>query len=251
MALFTDGSISGSEDLRAYESSILDVASTEGIELEAKLNLAQREIGVQLTVFLLQQSSTNSEMRDLSSIVVTDPLAQWHALHSLEIIYRDAYNSQMNDRYLGKWQEYGKLAKEAASLLYEIGLGFTTDPIGRAAAPDCGVVAGGTLPATTYYIRAAWQSSRGSVGALSEPTPISVEQGMLPTAVAVNAPAGAGGWLVFAGTDPDDCRLQQLNPLPVGWQWTMPASGLDMTLPQVVFSGPEYYVRRRRDLRRS
>ena len=62
MALFTDGNICSTEDLRQYESSILDVASTEGIELEAKLKLAQREIGVAITAFLLEQETGSEQM---------------------------------------------------------------------------------------------------------------------------------------------------------------------------------------------
>ena len=39
------------EALREYESSILDVASTEGIDLTVKLNVAHREVGIELDRF--------------------------------------------------------------------------------------------------------------------------------------------------------------------------------------------------------
>ena len=87
MALFTDGSICSTENLRQYESSILDVASTEGIELGAKLNLAQREIGVAITAFLLETSAGQNYARELGNIVVTEALAQWLSLQSLALTY--------------------------------------------------------------------------------------------------------------------------------------------------------------------
>ena len=43
MALFTDGAISSLEDLRAYESTIYDLASTERIDLSRKLVLAHQD----------------------------------------------------------------------------------------------------------------------------------------------------------------------------------------------------------------
>jgi hypothetical protein len=52
MALFTDGSIAKLEDLRAYESAVLDLASSEGVDVGAKLRMAQREIATELTPFL-------------------------------------------------------------------------------------------------------------------------------------------------------------------------------------------------------
>ena len=73
MALFTDDSIFNSEDLRKYESSILDMASTERIELDVKLELARREIGVKITEFLLEHEAGVSYARDLTNVVVTEP----------------------------------------------------------------------------------------------------------------------------------------------------------------------------------
>jgi len=44
MSLFTDGPINGPTDLQNYESAILDVAGTEGIDIGGKGALAQSEI---------------------------------------------------------------------------------------------------------------------------------------------------------------------------------------------------------------
>ena len=57
MALFTDGLICDQEVLREYESSILEVARTEELELTPKLRVAQREIGFEIAAFLQRNGS--------------------------------------------------------------------------------------------------------------------------------------------------------------------------------------------------
>ena len=52
MALFTDGAVSTTGDLTAQDSQLLDVASTEGIDVRQKLALAQEELGVELRALL-------------------------------------------------------------------------------------------------------------------------------------------------------------------------------------------------------
>src|SRR3954449_5681659 len=203
MALFTDGSICSTEDLRQYESSILDVANTEGIELGAKLKLAQREIGVAITAFLLEQEAGRSYARDLNNIVVTDALAQWLSLQSLALTYRDVYNIQNNDRYLGKWKEYDRLAEAASARFFQVGVGITGDPVGKALLPDCGSAGGGTLPLSSYYVQVAWQSAVGSIGAPSDALPVTTNPGTLLTVRAVKPPVNAIGWLVYVGQSQD------------------------------------------------
>ena len=39
-------------------------------------------------------------------VVVTPPLKLWHTFRTLEMVYGDAYNSQLNDRYAGKRDEF-------------------------------------------------------------------------------------------------------------------------------------------------
>lgn len=250
MALFTDGSIGRTEDLRQYESSILDVASTEGIELDAKLTLAQREIGVSITQFLLEHQAGSSYARNLTNIVVTEPLAQWHLLQTLALIYRDAYNIQNNDRYLGKSNDYAQLASVASTRLFDIGVGITTDPVAQAALPDCGSAGGGTLPRSTYYVQVAWQNSMGSIGAASEALPVTTEPGTLLWVRAVKPPADATGWMVYAGQSEDDIRQQNATPIPVGATWLLPAGGLGSGFDGRAGQMPDFYVNRRRDWRR-
>ena len=49
MSLFTDGLISGIEDLAAQDTQLSNVASVEGIDVTQKLRLAQEELGLEIT----------------------------------------------------------------------------------------------------------------------------------------------------------------------------------------------------------
>ncbi|MEO8131618.1 MAG: hypothetical protein ABJF23_21140 [Bryobacteraceae bacterium] len=250
MALFTDGNICTTEDLRQYESSILDVASTEGIELGAKLKLAQREIGVAITAFLLEHETGSRYARDLSSVVVTDALQQWLSLQSLALIYRDVYNVQNNDRYLGKWKEYERLADSASVLFFQVGVGITLDPVAQSGLPDCGSAGGGTLPLGTYYVSTAWQSALGNIGGPSEALPVTTNPGTLLTVRAVRPPVNAVGWFVYAGQSEDEIRRQNATALAIGDTWTLPVSGLGAGLDGTAGQAPDFYVTRNSALRR-
>jgi hypothetical protein len=250
MSLFTDGTISTSEDLRVYESSILEVANTEGIELEAKLQLAQREIGVQLGAMLSQQRGNGVPSRQLQNIVVTEPLRQWHALHSLSVIFRDAYNSQLNERYLGKWREYSEHASRAADLLMATGVGMVSQPVDKARAPFCKAVTGGQLPETTYYVQVAWISTAGATGAASNVISLPCPGGNLLTVKAVAPPAGAAGWFLYLGISADQMLQQNVSPLSTGVTWIEPASGASGTDAGIVGQQPEFYMTLQQRLRR-
>ena len=104
MALFNDGPISTAADLQQYENSILTVASTENIDLAAKLLLAQQDLANEVALFLLRRprrrdyslwddSSASPRSRHLTDVVVTDPLRKWHVHRTLALVYRDAYNN--------------------------------------------------------------------------------------------------------------------------------------------------------------
>jgi len=259
MALFTDGQITTIDNLRQYESSVLDVANTEGIDLEAKLQLANREIGVQLTAFLLQERPNATLVRELqcpdvarnlSRVLVTEALAQWHTLHSLTLIYRDAYNSQLNDRYLGKWQEYEKLGNRAMALCLEVGLGIVSDPVAQPALPNCGTATGGSQLATTYYIQIAWQNARGSIGALSDLLPVNLNSGTVLTVSPVNPPTNATGWFIYAGLTDSSVLCQNVSPLPLAATWYSPINGLSAGVASPAAQKPDFFVKQQRRLPR-
>ena len=143
MALFTDGSISTLADLRAYEHTIVEAAHIEGIDISEKLSLAQREIGLAITGFLLRRHSEIGPHRRLENVVVTEPMAHAHVLHTIALVYRDAYGTQLNDRYASKWREYRSLAEQALRGLFDIGIGLVSAPVPQASTPAIGSAPGG------------------------------------------------------------------------------------------------------------
>src|SRR4051794_7958865 len=168
MSLYTDGQIASLDDLRRYDSTVLDIAGTEGIDLEAKLEIAQREVGLEVTGFLLRNSIDLGVRRDLTKVIVTEPLLHTHAIHTLELAYRDAFSSQLNDRYAGKWKEYRDLSRHAFDLLFDIGVGITESPVPRGNTPITQYVEGGSNGDITYWFALAWIGPNGDRGSLGD-----------------------------------------------------------------------------------
>src|SRR6185436_9710358 len=113
--LLTDGNPNADENLRVYESAILEVAHAEMIDLAVKLDLATEEIAQEVLDFLLDHTGADPQAAGRRSIgaadvVVTRQVKRWHAVHTLEIVYRDAFNNQLNDRYRPKFLEYRELS---------------------------------------------------------------------------------------------------------------------------------------------
>src|SRR3974377_1349205 len=112
--LFTDGTPADSGTLQTYEAAILNVAAIEGIDLDAKLEIAAEQIGDELEIWFKHTatSATNAYVPflwtppPLDSVYVTPALRRWHAFQTLETVYRDAYYQELNNRFKGKWQMY-------------------------------------------------------------------------------------------------------------------------------------------------
>src|ERR1051326_4705850 len=101
MALFTDGPVSGIDDLTAQDSQLLDVSQVENIDVTRKLILAQDELALELESLLKrlsysERSSSYEGRPKITMVVVTPALKMWHTFHTLALIYTDAYNSQLN-----------------------------------------------------------------------------------------------------------------------------------------------------------
>src|SRR5256885_237860 len=114
MALFNDGPASSIEDLQGHDTQLLDVANVEGIDVTRKLALAQEEISMELATLLSRlnvaaETGTTTGVPGVSQVVVTSPLKLWLTFRALELVYRDSYNSQLNDRYAGKRDEYHEM----------------------------------------------------------------------------------------------------------------------------------------------
>lgn len=227
MALFTDGEISTLEDLAAQDTSILNFAGIEGIDLTAKANLAQEELGVELTSSFLRitRSPASSEPLRLENIVVTSPLRLWHTFRTLALAYGDAYNSQLNDRYFGKWKEYRDRSKWALEMLHQIGVGFVWDPMPAAAAPLLSTVPGARASAN-YYVAVAWINDAGEEGKVGAVASITTPDGALLKALPADHPVNAKWWNIYAAISPDALSLQNMSPIEPEQTWLEPPSGL-------------------------
>jgi hypothetical protein len=219
MALFTDGIISGLEDLAAQDSSILDIANSEGIDLTRKLELAQGEVGIDLTAAVSRIGSGQG----LESVVVTPPLKLWHTFRALELAYRDAYHNQLNDRYKGRRDEYRELARWAAEKLFQTGIGFAVEPLSRAEVPVLRVIEG-SLPAGMYFVTMCWV---GSTGQESASAPVQSIELTIAGGVEVRpaaAPRLAAGWNAYIGESEDNTRKQNTAMLGLNEQWSQAAA---------------------------
>jgi hypothetical protein len=250
MALFTDGSISTISDLQQYESSVLDVAATERIDLAHKMEVSQREIALELTAFLLRKGCPLGPNRELSNVIVTESIAHWHIVHALELLYRDAYNSQVNDRYRGKWENFSILTDRAQRLVFDIGVGITTCPVPRAQTPIIEALPGSLLPANTYYVRIAWQGRRGTRGDWSPLEAITVPPGTRLGVTVPAQPLNANGAWVYAGTSKETLLRQNEQVVDAGERWTQPITGLRSDLAPIPAQSPDYYVINRREMLR-
>lgn len=249
MALFTDGAIVTTEDLRSYESSVLDVAKGEGIDLRTKGELAQREIGADLYRYLVDLTATElaPPTVQLTQIVVTEELFQWTALRTLELTFRDAFHNELNDRYKAKWQEYERQAARAQARVFEIGPGVVEAPVGKAEQP---VVAGeaGVMPSGIFPIQVAWVSASGKSGAPSEAVLFTSEDGRVPRVTVGTPPANGVAWNVYAGPLGGTPELQNTAPIAASDDWTAPTTGFVPGAAVAKGQQPDYFLRRLRTL---
>ena len=157
MALFTDGPIAAADDLVGHDSAVLTVASTEGIDLTKKLSLAMAELALELAKLL-------PTVERLDRVAVTPAIKMWHTFRTLELVYRDAYQNQLNDRYAGKRDQFASLGKWALEKLMEAGVGIISSPIPKAPAPELTYFPGQQAGAT-YYVGVSWSGGQGEEGA--------------------------------------------------------------------------------------
>jgi hypothetical protein len=256
MALFTDGSISDVQDLIAYEANLVEVSDAEGIDLESKLRLAQSEIQVELGAAGLRPgniywitpgwNSTGAEINlsrfELNKVVVTPPMKLWHTFQTLAIVYRDAYNRKLNDKYLPKWSEYKELARWASNLLYQSGIGLVTQAAPRPAQPVVDGVSG-TLLGATYYVRMTWVT--GTIeGAASLQAALTLADNQVLRVTPPAAPASPyaiTGWNVYIGTASGSESLQNAQPLALGQAWVLPGTGVITGKAVGMGQDPDFY----------
>ncbi len=225
MALFTDGSINSIADLQAYENGILALAGAEGIDLGGKMQLAQDDIGSQLLMFLLRRMPyqdfhwSQRRARGVSDVAISPAIRQWHAHYSLALIYRDAYNNQLNDRYSAKWAEYEQLAKRSRDAALAIGVGLVADPVPKPAPPILSGIAGAGVGGN-FYAAVAWLNQAGMESSPSDTANISLNVGEQLSVAVFNPPSNAAGWNVYLGVSPGALSLQNDALIPVATSWT-------------------------------
>jgi hypothetical protein len=236
MALFSDGPISDAADIQRYENAILNVATAEGIDLGAKLRLAQQDLANEVLLFLFRRSSFRDyslsvrRLQGLRDVVVTEPMRQWHVHRTLALIYRDAYNNQLNDRYQGKWAEYEQLAKASAQTYFQIGVGLVADPVPKAAAPTLSTVAG-SAAGGMFYVAVTWVNAAGQEGVPSNFVELGTSNGQQLLVSVGTAPQNVTNWNAYVGTSPTMLSLQNQSPLGANSSWTMtsgPKAGVSL-----------------------
>jgi hypothetical protein len=219
MALFADGPASTIDDLTDQDSGLLDVAQSAGINVTTKLRLAKDELATDLQLWLWKsrpapESSTEGWLK-IEQIVMTPALKRWETMLALTMFYRDAYLSELADRYQGKWQEYARLARDARESFIASGMALVNDPVAQAGPPILGTVPG-PQPGGTFYASVAWVNSMGQEGMASPASSIAVPDGNLMTVTATGEPQNAMAFRVYAGTSLDRMYRQNDIDLAVG-----------------------------------
>ena len=251
MALFQDGLISSLEDLRVYETSLLDTASIEGVSLSNKLELAQQEIGNEILRFLIQQLEPTESVTPakLDQVVATDPLRRWHALRTLSVFFRDVHHNQLNDRYRAKWDAYESESRSAARLLWEVGVGLVRNPLRRPAAPLLGA-----LPSDEEFpqslFKTTWVAGPFEESAASEAVLFAPAFAQRPQLTVNDPPSRATGWHVYAGAAESVLVRQTTSAMALAAPWVMPTAELAGGQAVPFGQQPDYYVRMQRLLYR-
>ncbi|MDQ2777362.1 MAG: hypothetical protein M3Y57_20955, partial [Acidobacteriota bacterium] len=171
MALFTDASVVTLDDLQTFETSLTQVASSHGINVDTKINLSLSGIGDKLMLWLLSVSGSdpqwlNRRLLGLSTVVVTPTLRRWICFDSLSRFYAEAYNVQLNTRFQGKWTEYQNEATNAERMVFMSGLGVVFQALPKPAMPLVSIE-DGTAPAQSIFVQTAWIDAMGNESALS------------------------------------------------------------------------------------
>ena len=227
MALFTDGPISGMENLMAQDTQLPNVASVEGIDVTQKLVLAQEELALELSTLLTggrgaEQAIWMSAQPSIANVVVTPALKLWYTFRVLEMVYGDAYSSQLNDRYAAKRDQFHERANWAYERLLLLGIGIAWSPVPRAREPQVVSAAGG-LANGTYYVMMTWLNAKSEEGAPSVATVITTT-GSTFLVQPQAAPARATSWNVYAGADTEALSRQNESPIPAGQTWLQPSA---------------------------
>ena len=235
--LFTDGIILSSQDLREHDNFVLEVASTESIELSSKLAIAQRAVGYELASFLANREAPVA----LDRVVVNDELRDLLAIQTLAAVYSDAYNRHLNDRYLGRAKDLRNAGERSFRRYLENGVGITGIAVPRAAIPGVNMRPEGELVAGVYVVQLAWEHVAGTVGERSDLLSVDCSGGGF-VVVPGKRPSSAAGWHVFIAQGDGTPTRQNEATIGAEVPWVQ-ASSLRFDLPLTEPSGADYYIR--------
>jgi hypothetical protein len=250
MALFTDAAIITLDDLLLFETSLVGVASSHGINVETKISLAISAIGDKLMFWLLRACASDPQhlkrrMLGLSTVVVTPTLHRWLCFDALSRFFAEAYNAQLNTRFEGKLTEYKKAAADAETMVSLSGVGVVYAALPKPKMPVISL-GSGTGPAEALFFQTTWTDAKGNEGALSPvnalmaPNASSITITMAESAA--DTPAAAAGWNIYASSTGDGPTRQNDSPLSIGSVWPMLDSGLVSGPTASDGQQPNYYV---------
>ncbi|MDP9053226.1 MAG: hypothetical protein M3N93_02845 [Acidobacteriota bacterium] len=246
MALFVDGPACAISDLTDQDAGLLEVSLSTGINLSTKLRLTVEEIRSELQLWLQRPRQTPQAVWGpryrIDQVVATASLARWEAMHALALVYRDAWFSQLVDRYQAKWQEYSSLARATRESYLAGGIGMVADPVKQAGPPVLSTTPG-PQGGGIFYASVAWVNAAGQEGLPSFASSLTVTDGNLLSVGVTGAPVNAVGFNVYAGTSLDALWRQNNVALPLADSYlyvpgevtggALPGSGQvpDFTLP--------------------
>lgn len=220
MALFVDGPACTIEDLTAQDTGLLTVAQNEEINVTTKIQLSVEEMKSDLQVWLDRPRYAASGFMQqglrLEQIVTTPTLKRWQVMQTLSLFYRDAYFSQLVDRYQAKWDEYSRLTRAARESFVGAGLAVVRDPVRRAQAPTVMAVSG-SEPGGCFYAAVCNVNDGGQAGQMSEVVSLTVNDGQL---LQVSRRDRNSRWNVYAGASLDSLELQNSEPIESEDPWT-------------------------------
>ncbi len=250
MALITDASIIGLDELTLYETGITTVTSTHGIDIDAKISISIASIGDLLLLRLLKAGLSDPQhmyrrQLGVSTVVVTPPLERWLCLDVLANIFAEAYNVQLNDRFKGKWTQYLQQGDVAQQLVWQYGVGIVNQALPQALSPLASIQSG-PLANQELLVQVAWTDANGNEGCLSPALGMEI-QTLSSIAVSTaegeeNAPVSAVGWNVYLGQIGQDVTRQNNAPIPVGSTWFLPDFGIIQGPEPIGGQSPDYYV---------
>ena len=249
MALFTDAEAITLDDLLTFETALVDVASTHGINVETKIGLSTSAIGDRLLFWLLRAGASDPQWLSrrslgLASVVITPPLHRWLCFDILSRFFSEAYNIQLNTRFQGKWNEYQQSASRAADLFLISGIGVVYNPLPKPARPNV-AVGSGTAASQVLFVQTCWVEAHGVEGAVSLTNAVRLPDlsGItVSMAEGVQSPAAAVGWNVYVSDSEDGLYRQNASPLLIGSTWTLPHTGFVEGAEPQGGQQPNYYI---------